>query len=283
MPGKGRVSLASSSWWMGRYPLERFPSDRIAEWLRENTDVDARILSPVPYALTVATGRPNASGFTEILHTRPYTGPGYLDAVRLLEPAALRRLGIKYVHAPDDWANTLADRARRWLQDPSLFEPLIRDGVHTLYRVQPAFLALEVQPAPGSFEALRHAVPRGSGAYLSPANGSLDTFRVVAVAVARPPAGIPGPGRPASPGPHPVGPARRPDRRIRRHSRAACSVHVFCRMHAARSSGTRRLPFTAPGRRDCASSRGASAAVPGATSRRRRVRRSLEVHGHPCR
>ncbi|MCY3895666.1 MAG: hypothetical protein OXG17_04250 [Chloroflexi bacterium] len=173
--------FGDSYWWMGRYALERFPSERIAAWIRDHTDVDAPVLSPAPYALTIATGRPNASGFADYLHTRPYAGPGYLDAVRLLEPAALRRLGIKYVHAPDDWANTLADRARRWLQDPSLFEPLIRDGVHTLYRVQPAFLALEVQPAPGSFEALRHAVPRGSGAYLSPANGSLDTFRVVAV------------------------------------------------------------------------------------------------------
>ncbi len=168
-------------WWMGRYPLEQFPSDRIASWIRHNTDVDARILSPTPYALTIATGRPNASGFAEFLHTRPYTGTGYLDAVRLLESAALRRLDIDYVHAPDAWVNDLPDRARRWLESPALFEPLLRDGTHSLYRVQPAFAALEVPPAPESFEALRQAVPAGSSVYLSPANGSLNTFRAVAV------------------------------------------------------------------------------------------------------
>lgn len=168
-------------WWMGRYPQERFPSDRIATWIRRRTNVDARILSPAPYALTVATGRPNASGFADFLHTRPYTGSGYLDALRQLEPAALRRLGIEFVHASDDWTADLPARAARWLADPHFFEPLIDDGAHTLFRVQPAFLALDVPPAPESYEALRGAVPAGSSVYLSPASGSLNTFRAVAV------------------------------------------------------------------------------------------------------
>ena len=168
-------------WWMGRYPQEQFPSDRIAAWIRGRTDVDARILSPAPYALTVATGRPNASGFADFLHTRPYTGSGYLDALRQLEPAALRRLGIEYVHASDDWTADLPARAARWLADPEFFEPLIHDGVHALFRVQPAFLALDVPPAPESFEALRGAVPAGSSVYLSPASGTLNSFRAVAV------------------------------------------------------------------------------------------------------
>ena len=168
-------------WWMGRYALERFPSDRIASWIRHNTDAESRILSPTPYALTIATGRPNASGFAEFLHTRPYTGSGYLDAVRLLEPAALGRLRVEYVHAPDAWVNDLPDRARRWLESPALFEPQLRDGAHTLYRIQPAFLVLDVPPAPESFESLREAVPPGLAVYLSSANGSLNTFRAVAV------------------------------------------------------------------------------------------------------
>ncbi len=168
-------------WWMGRYPQEQFPSDRIAAWIRRRTDADARILSPAPYALTVATGRPNASGFADFLHTRPYTGSGYLDALRQLEPAALRRLGIEYVHASDDWTADLPARAARWLADPQFFEPNIRDGAHTLFRVQPAFLALDIAPAPESFEGLRGAVPEGSSVYLSPASGTLNTFRAVAV------------------------------------------------------------------------------------------------------
>ncbi len=168
-------------WWMGRYPLERFPSVRIASWIRENTDVDTRVLSPAPYAMTIATGRPNASGFADFLHTRPYTGSGYLDAIRLLEPAALGRLEIEYVHAPDDWSSNLPNRAKLWLDNPALFEPLILDGAHTLYRVQPAFRELRIPPAPESFEALRQAVPPNTGVYLSPSSGSLNAFRAVAV------------------------------------------------------------------------------------------------------
>ena len=168
-------------WWMGRYSQERFPSDRIAAWLRDRTEVDARVLSPTPYAITIATGRPNASGFAQFLHTRPHTGPGYLDALRHLEPAALKRLDIEYVHAPDDWVTGLPDRAVSWLSDPAFFEPLIRDGTHALFRVRPAFLQLDAAPAPGSFEALRQAAPAGSSVYLSPATDSLNTFRSVAV------------------------------------------------------------------------------------------------------
>ena len=168
-------------WWMGRYSPERIPSDRITDWLRENTEVDARVLSPMPHAITVTTGRPNASGFAQFLHPRPATGPEYLDAIRHLEPAALRRLGFGYIHAPDEWVAALPRRARQWLADLSLFEPLIRDGRQALYRVRPAFLELNVQPAPGSYEALRQAVPAGSTVYLSQANGSLNTFRALAV------------------------------------------------------------------------------------------------------
>ena len=168
-------------WWMGRHPLERFPSDRIAVWVRTHTAVDARVLSPTPFAITIATGRPNASGFTQFLHPRPTTGPEYLDAIRHLEPAALKRLGIKYVHAPDDWAASLPDRSSRWLANPNYFELQIRDGNHALYRVRPAFVQLDVVPAPGSFEALRRAAPVGSTVYLSPATDSLNTFRAVAV------------------------------------------------------------------------------------------------------
>ena len=177
----GASEFGDFFWWMGRYPLEQFPSDRIADWIRHHVDVDERVLSPTPYALTITTGRPNASGFADFLHTRPYTGSGYLDAIRRLEPLALVRLDIKYVHAPDDWARDLPAEARRWLANPEFFEPLIRDGAHTLYRVRPAFAQLDVVPDAASYEALRQAVPAGSAVYLSPASGSLNTFRAVAV------------------------------------------------------------------------------------------------------
>ena len=168
-------------WWMGRYALKRFPSDQIAAWLRNQAEVDARVLSPLPHATTVTTGRPNASGFVQFLHPRPATGPEYLDAIRYLEPAAIRRLKFTYVHAPDDWVARLPEQAKHWLANPGLFQPLIRDGSHTLYRIQQEFLKLEAPPSPKAYEALRQSVPSGSTVYLSHANGSLNTFRALAV------------------------------------------------------------------------------------------------------
>ena len=179
LPGPGRFD--DWYWWMGRYSLEHFATDRIATWIRSHTEVSARVLSPTPYAMTVATGRSNASGLTGLLHLSPTTGPDYLDAIRLLEPSVLRRLRIDYIHATDDWIAGLPAGAARWLTNPSYFEPLIRDGVHSLYRVQPDFLNLDIAPALGSYEALRRAVPNGSAVYLSPATAPLNTFRAVAV------------------------------------------------------------------------------------------------------
>ena len=168
-------------WWMGRYALPRFPSEPIAAWIREHSEADARVLSPTPYAMTVATGRPNASGFHQYLHLIPYTGPEYLDATRHLEPAALQRLDIKYLHAPDDWAARLPQRAAEWLTNPEFFDLLLRDGGHSLYGVKPAFLRLDDSPTPGSYEALRRRVPEGASVLLSPATDPLNAYRATAM------------------------------------------------------------------------------------------------------
>ena len=56
----------------------------------------------------------------------------------------------------------LPARARKWLADPSLFELLYRDGDEAFYRIQPAFLELDVAPDPESFEALRSVPPSTS-------------------------------------------------------------------------------------------------------------------------
>ena len=154
------------AWFLGRLAVERFTSDVVADYIRERTPVDARVLSPHPDAMTIATGRPNASGFANLLHIIVGTGPEYKDAVRFLEPSAIRQLGIDYVHATDTWIAGLPDRAMHWLNDPELFELLVRDGTDALYRVQPAFLALNAPPAQGSFESLRRAVPASASVYL---------------------------------------------------------------------------------------------------------------------
>ncbi len=158
-------------WFLGRYALGRFTTERfmtepVADYVRDHTAATARILSPSPGTLTVATGRPNASGFTAFPHLLAFTGPAYTDAIRLLDPAAIQHLGFDYVHATDEWLASLPPRALRRLEDPAFFELLIRDGPDALYRVRPAFAQLDADPE--SFEALRRAVASSASVYLSP-------------------------------------------------------------------------------------------------------------------
>ena len=154
-------------WGLGRYVIEHPVSEHVERYVRDHTAVDARILSPHPLDFTATTGRPNASGFVGLLHLWATQGPDYEDARDFLEPAAIRRLGVAYVHATDPWIASLPDRAQRWLDDPRLFEPLVHGFADALYRIQPAFLELEPKPAPASFEALRQAVPASASAYLA--------------------------------------------------------------------------------------------------------------------
>ena len=166
---------ATGSWHRAVYP--RLRSARLAGYIQDHTDIEARILSPVPTAMSTATGRPNASGFIQAAHLLYEVGPEYQDARRYLEPAALKRLGVAYVHATDAWMESLPDRARRWLDDPELFELLVRDGGDVLYRVRSAFLELEAPPVPASYEALRRSVPPPAVVYVDPAIQSTFALR----------------------------------------------------------------------------------------------------------
>ena len=170
---------SAAGWtFLGRYAINRPPSDAVASYIRTHTDVDARILSPNPSGVSIATGRPNASGFPDYIHVGPRTGPEYADAIRYLDPAAIHRLGFSYIHATDAWIEGLPRRARTWLADPRYFEPLISDGNHGLYRIRSEFLDLDFEPAPASFEALRRAVPASALVYLAPSVDPLDGVRV---------------------------------------------------------------------------------------------------------
>lgn len=158
---------------------ERPLGSGLAAYIRDRTAVDARILSPWPQIVSVTTGRPNASGFMDFLHLLNLEGPEYLDAVRYLDPGALRRLGIGYVHAPDEWTGELPAPAARWLSNPTYFEPLARDGPDALFKVRPAFLRLDVEPSAASFESLRRAIPATATVYLAPGNrATLHELRV---------------------------------------------------------------------------------------------------------
>ena len=182
--GQG-IKLANAPWpqpWPGgRFALPPI-SDRIATYLRDHSPRDARVLSPTPpdmsfAAVAFATGRPNAAGFVGHQYFLSQAGPEYLDALSFLEPAAVRRLGLSYLHAPDAWVAGLPDRATGWLANPGLFELVVRDGDESLYRVRTAFLRLDVAPAPASFEALRQAVPADTTVYLPAPFRTVDGLR----------------------------------------------------------------------------------------------------------
>lgn len=154
-------------------------SARVAAYIRDHTAVDARVLVPdaPSWKVTAVTGRPNSAGFAGVVNVNYKAGPEYFDAREFLEPEAVRRLGIDYVYASDAWAARLPERAARWLADPGLFELLVRDGPVALYRVRPAFLALDVTPTAASFAALR-SLPPSVLVYLAPQIPPVDRLRV---------------------------------------------------------------------------------------------------------
>ncbi len=162
-------------------PTGVLAGDQVIRYVQNHTPTDARILSPHPSELTMATGRPNAAGFAGYLHYVERVGPDYQDAYRFLEPSALRRLGFAYVHATDAWVNSLPDWAKDWLDDPRLFELLVRDGKHALYRIRPAFLHLNPKPAPQSFEALRRTIPASATVHLTDGLQRLNKLRLASV------------------------------------------------------------------------------------------------------
>ena len=163
-----------------RQVVPRLASARVTEFIRNDTAADARILSRDAATMTIVTGRPNAAGFTQAIHYWVTSGPEYLDAIRYLDPAAIQRLGFDYVHATEAWIAELPERARRWLDDPRLFDVIIRDGADALYRVRPAFLELAetTRPSPDSYEALRRAVPPSATVYFAPAIDALPALRI---------------------------------------------------------------------------------------------------------
>ncbi|MCY4114242.1 MAG: hypothetical protein OXG33_09945 [Chloroflexi bacterium] len=154
-------------------------SARVAAYIRDHTALDARVLVPgrPEWKVTAVTGRPNHAGYVGVFHLADRLSPEYLDASDYLEPEAMRRLGIDYVYATDAWAARLPERAARWLADPGLFELLVRDGAVALYRVRPAFLALDVPPTPASFAALR-SLPPSTVVYVAPQTPPLHELRI---------------------------------------------------------------------------------------------------------
>lgn len=164
-----------------RFALPHPMAAGVSAYIRDHTTGDARVLSPKPMEMTIVTGRPNASAYAEFVQFVPSRSPEYLDAIRFLEPEAVQRLGISYVHAPDDWIAGLSAEARRWLYDPDLFDLVIRDETDSLYRVKRSFLEIETTPPPESYGALRQAVWETATVYLSPSLEPVNSIRAAVV------------------------------------------------------------------------------------------------------
>ena len=162
----------------GRSAVTPFAAEGVRAYIRDHTAADARIFTPSPSPMSIDMGRPNASGIVGQVHLLPFFGPDYQDALRYLEPAAVRRLDFQYMHAPESWVASLPDEAQRRLNDPRLFELLVRDGADALYRIKPAFLRLDSPPALGSFEALQQAIPQSASVYLAPSIPPRDGVRL---------------------------------------------------------------------------------------------------------
>ncbi len=150
-------------------------SAEVATYIQGNTAVDARILSTSPNELSIATGRPNASGLIQSLQFLYFEGPEFQDAIHNLDPGAVGRLGVTFVHASDRWVEGLSEHAQARLRDPEFFDLVVTGGDDALYRVRPAFL--ELQSEPGSFETLRQTVPASTSVYLAPSSEPLSWVR----------------------------------------------------------------------------------------------------------
>jgi hypothetical protein len=169
------------AWVMGRAAITRLRSERIAAYIRGETEINDRVFSPHPHEMTVSTGRPNASGFPDLIHLFALTGAEYEDARDSLEPTAVRRLGFKYLHATDEWVASLPGRAQQWLQRPEFFELLIRDGRDALYKIQSEFLRFNPAPDDRSYEALRRLIPDGATVHVPTPTSPLTAVRVASV------------------------------------------------------------------------------------------------------
>lgn len=114
-----------------------------------------RILTAGVKLVASATGRPVPLGYAAWPHYVGLPGPEYLDAVRFLEPAALKELGIDFIHVDDALLAGMSETARQRLASPSEFRlvfqtPSLSDSLYAIV----ADSKLPHATEPSSFRAL---------------------------------------------------------------------------------------------------------------------------------
>ncbi|MCY3800666.1 MAG: hypothetical protein OXG46_03725 [Chloroflexi bacterium] len=164
---------------MGRAELAGVPAELVS-YIKDHLAGNASILSPNPMAISVASGRPSPYGYVDFTQYVGLRGPEYLDAIEHLDPDAVRRLGVGYVHATPMWVDGLPERSRDWLERPEYFKPLVQSETGALYQVLEPFSELVASPPPGSFTELRYLTGRGARIYIPPVVHPLDRLSMAA-------------------------------------------------------------------------------------------------------
>ena len=164
---------------MGRAELAGVPAE-LASYIKDHLQGNASILSPNPMAISVASGRPSPYGYVDFTQYVGLRGPEYLDAIEHLDPDAIQKLGVDYVHATSKWVDGLPKRSRDWLESPEYFRPLFQADAGALYEILAPFSELVASPASESFNALRTLTGKGARVYISPAVHPLQRLSIAA-------------------------------------------------------------------------------------------------------
>ncbi len=164
---------------MGRAELAGVPAELVS-YIKDDLVGNASILSPNPMTISVASGRPAPYGYVGFTQYVGLRGPEYLDAIEHLDPEAVSRLGVDYVHATPKWEDGLSEQSRNWLQSPEYFKPLVQGDEGALYEILEPFSELAASPVPESFNALRTLTGKGARVYISPAVHPLQRLSMAA-------------------------------------------------------------------------------------------------------
>ena len=104
-----------------RYAADFAANRQLFEWISANLPHESRILSPVPVALTIATGRYGVLTATGQTQNEPYPGLDFVYAWSNLDGPAMSALGATYLHVRNEDLDRLPAAAVDALADPDQF------------------------------------------------------------------------------------------------------------------------------------------------------------------
>ncbi len=85
-----------------RYAADFAANRQLFDWISANLPPDTRVLSPIPVALTIATGRYGVFTAAGQNQNEPYPGLEFIYAWSTLDGPAMREMGVTYLHVRDE-------------------------------------------------------------------------------------------------------------------------------------------------------------------------------------